>query len=384
VRFPGLNTKPLWLADSGPEYPALERDVSVDALVVGGGITGATAAYLLKQSGCKVALVERGRIGGGETGHTTAHLTCVTDIRLHRLLRDFGRDHAQAAWDAGQFAVEEIFAIAAREGIECGLRRVPGYLFAALGSDSGDETEELHREAHLAAELGFDADFVSAVPLAGRPGIRFANQGEFHPVRYLRALAAKIPGDGSFVFEESAAGEFSDAPVRTKVNGHTVRHERCVIATHVPLQGRSSTLSATLRQTKLAAYSTYAVGGRVPKGRYPHALYWDTAHPYIYVRIHGGESEDYAIVGGEDHKTGQTDAAAKFERLRDVAHGLLPDACFDHEWSGQVIETPDGLPLIGETEPGEFVATGFGGNGMTFGTLAAIMARDWALGLVIP
>ena len=383
-RWEKVDTTPLWLAEPGPQYRALQRDLVVNVLIIGGGITGVTAAYLLKQSGCKVALVERGVIGGGETGHTTAHLTCVTDRRLTELVKAFGRDHAQAVWDAGHSAIEQIFALAAKERIECGLSRVPGYLFAALGSDVTKEAEGLHREVHLAAEFGFDADFVEQVPVFGRPGMRLANQAEFHPIRYLRGLAACIAGDGSHVFEHSEAGEFAESPQRVQVNGHTIRFDRCLIATHVPLQGRSSTVAATLRQTKLAAYSTYVIGGPVPKGRYPRALFWDTADPYLYLRIHAGEENDYVIVGNDDHKTGQADEAGSFEHLQEVARRLVPDAALERRWSGQVIETADGLPLIGETEPAEFIATGFAGNGMTFGTLAATMARDWALGLPNP
>jgi Rieske Fe-S protein len=139
-----------------------------------------------------------------------------------------------------------------------------------------------------------------------------------------------------------------------------------------------------LRQTKLAAYSTYAIGGVLPKDLYPHALFWDTADPYLYIRIFPLETHDVAIIGGEDHKTGQGDPEASYKRLRQKAESVLPKAVWKWRWSGQVIETPDGLPYMGEAQPHEFLATGFAGNGMTFGTLAAMMARDWALELRNP
>ena len=379
----GMDTIPLWLTGTAPTFPPLDRDIAVDVLIIGAGVTGATAAYLLKQSGYDVALMDRDIVAGGETGHTTAHLTCATDLRLGKLVDEFGRDHAQAVWEAGQFAVDEIFRIVKSERIACELNRVPGYLFAADGSGES-EIEGLHREAHLAAELGFDVDFLTQVPFAGRPGLRIANQAEFHPVQYVHGLAAVVDGGGSFVCQKSEVGSFEEEPRSAKVNGHTVRFKHCVIATHVPLQGRSSALVATLRQTKLAAYSTYAIGGPVPKDRYPRALFWDTAEPYHFVRFHSKGLDDYAIFGGADHKTGQADAMDAFARLRQTARVLVPDASFDRSWSGQVIESVDGLPYIGETTPGEFVATGFGGNGITFGTLAGIMARDWVLGVVNP
>jgi glycine/D-amino acid oxidase-like deaminating enzyme/nitrite reductase/ring-hydroxylating ferredoxin subunit len=379
-----MDTTPLWLSAPQPEYPALDGDLEVDVLIVGGGITGITTAFLLKKSGHRVALVERDRLAEGESGHTTAHLTHVMDLRLTELVKAFGRQHAQAAWDAGSFAIDQIASLVAQEELDCSFQRVPAYLYAALDADVEKEGEKLHREAHLAAELGFDADYISSVPVTGRPGIRFANQAKFHPVRYLSQLAARIPGDGCQVFENTEVTEFFDDPCSARANENLVRFRRCVIATHVPLQGCNSMLDAMMRQTKLASYSTYAVGGSIPKGLYPESSLWDTADPYLYVRFDRGVERDYVIIGGGDHKTGQADACDSYEEVSRIARSLLPDVALDRRWSGQVVETVDGLPFIGETVPGQFVATGYAGNGMTFGTLAAVMARDWILGLVNP
>ena len=113
----------------------------------------------------------------------------------------------------------------------------------------------------------------------------------------------------------------------------------------------------------------------------PEASYWDTADPYHYLRIDPHRDFDYAIFGGEDHKTGQVaDTAACYRALEATAKRILPGLEVTHRWSGQVIETNDGLPFIGETSDRQFAATGYAGNGMTFGTLAAMMARDWAAG----
>ena len=104
---------------------------------------------------------------------------------------------------------------------------------------------------------------------------------------------------------------------------------------------------------------------------------WDTADPYHYLRVDKHRGFDYAIFGGEDHKTGQIkNTAEAYKRLKRTFLQLIPNAQIDHQWSGQVIETQDGLPYIGETAERQFAATGFGGNGMTFGTLGAMMAVD--------
>src|SRR5436190_12510849 len=104
-----IDTHPYWNDNApAPRFSPLKDDLAVDVLIVGGGITGITAAYLLKRSGCTVALVERDRCASVDTAHTTAHLTCVTDSPLSELVQNFGRDHAQAVWDAGLSAIDTI------------------------------------------------------------------------------------------------------------------------------------------------------------------------------------------------------------------------------------------------------------------------------------
>src|SRR5712672_4131380 len=104
-----MKNVPVWI-DTAPirKFPKLQKNISVDILVVGAGVTGIMTAYLLKKAGSTVALIERERVASIDTGHTTAHLTYVTDVGLQQLVRNFDKDHAQAAWDAGAAAIDEI------------------------------------------------------------------------------------------------------------------------------------------------------------------------------------------------------------------------------------------------------------------------------------
>ncbi len=378
-----INTHSYWL-DSAElkNFPALTKNVEVDVIVVGGGITGVTTAYLAKRAGKKVALIERARCASIDTALTTAHLTAVTDLRLHELVKTFGKDVARATWEAGVAGIDQIAAIIRREKIACDFHWVPGFLHRPLGAEeSAAEVEELKKDAHLAKELEISAEFKAAVPVFGTAGVKFSHQALFNPRKYLAALLEKISGEGSYVFENTSVDEVTDEPLSAKCGKHQVRGQYLVVATHNPIQGIAPTSKALLLQTKVALYTSYVLGGKLPAGTLPAALFWNTADPYDYLRVERKEDHDYVIFGGEDHKTGQVeDTTVPYAKLEERLKRLLPQIDIDHRWSGQVIETNDGLPFIGEIVERQFISTGFSGNGMTFGTLAAMMAVDVLMG----
>lgn len=368
-----LNTAPFWSdTTEARRFPRLDGDLHVEIVVVGAGITGLTAAYLLARAGHSVAVFDRGRVAERDSGHTSAHLTMVSDRRLSSLVRSCGRDRARAVWDAGLSAIERIESIVRAEEIDCDFQYVPGYLHAVDGDaepDGGPKVFE--QEASLASDLGFGASFVDDMPFVGGPAALFERQGRVHAGRYLTGLARAVADHGGHIFEHSEVERAERTSLR--VNGRNVSCDRVVLATHVPTAGDTSKL-----QSKLARYTSYVVAGRIGKGEVPDALFWDTAVPYHYCRIQPATSHDVMIFGGEDHKTGQAShTAACLKRLEDTAAGLVPGIQITHRWSGQVIETLDGLPYIGEIAPGQFGATGFAGNGLTFGTLSAMIALDW-------
>lgn len=375
-----MSDESLWHSARIPRFPATQLPREVDVVVIGAGMTGLTAAYLLKQSGKRVAVFERERVGAGETGNTSAHLTYVTDLRLTEAVKRFGREAATQVWRGGAAAIDLIETHVAELGISCGFARVPGFLCASLhGTD--DETSALLDEAALASELGFAAHFQTHGPIQGRPAVSYAEQALFHPLRYIAALANAVHGEGSFVGGGCEVGEVLQDPTAVIVNGETVACQHVVIATHVPMMGASGVMSAMMFQAKLYPYSSYVVGAQFPSETLAPGLYVDTSDPYFYLRVQEEGNRRYAIFGGEDHKTGQvSDTNSCFVRLEHTLHEILPEAVVDRRWSGQVVETSDGLPFIGETADHQFAATGYAGNGMTFGTLAGMMAHDWVLG----
>lgn len=372
-----IPTNSLWAEVALPEFPALDRDVDVDVLIVGAGLTGITTAYLLAHEGVRVALIDRERVASGDTARTTAHLTYVTDPRISELVNKFGKDATRVFWQGGAIAIDTIERIHQETDANAGFARVPGYLHAPIGEDPAEHVKSLREDAELAQLLGFDAMFMDSVPYAARPGVRFSDQARFHPRLYLKALLPVIQQQRGLIFENTAFEAVEDDRMTVRANGHKIRCDYLVIATHNPRIGKRGALTAALFQSKLALYTSYVLGARLPQGAVPVGLYWDLQDPYEYLRVDERPDHLYAIFGGADVKTGQEqDAEDVFKKFAVRLHKMLPQAKIERRWLGQVIETDDGMPFIGENEDREFIATGYFGNGFTLGTLSALMARD--------
>src|SRR5688572_9838183 len=193
-------TESLWIGPRSTAYPRLEHDdLFVDVAVVGGGITGVTAALLLKQSGKRVALLEARRIGSGVTAGTTGHLTEVIDTRYTELEKRFGVDGAALVAASSRAAIEQVAELVARFETHAQFERLSGYLYSERLEDRDALGEELAcmRRAGLSA-----ASSEVPLPIAVKAGIRIDEQAQFHPLKYVAALAARIPGGGSHVFEQ--------------------------------------------------------------------------------------------------------------------------------------------------------------------------------------
>jgi glycine/D-amino acid oxidase-like deaminating enzyme/nitrite reductase/ring-hydroxylating ferredoxin subunit len=348
----------------------------VDVAIIGGGITGITAARLLENSGRRVAVIESRRIGKGETEKTTAHLTEALDTRYHTLISRFGLEGARLAAEGQRTAIGTIAKFTDRLAIPCDFRRVPGFLFAELP----EQVEELEHEAAASRRAGVLTVLTDEVPLPFPTvrALRFEDQAAFHPRIYLQALAGAFAAAGGQIFEETHVSDIEDGePCRVITDRGVVTASEVVVATDAPISTR------VLLHTKLAAYRSYAVAVDMPMGF--DGLYWDLADPYHYLRYQQVEDRSYLIAGGEDHKVGELeDTTEPFHRLEEYvrSHFKRPVAATDLRWSGQIIEPADGLPYVG-VNPGSdhiYVATGYSGNGMTHGTLAALVLADQIAG----
>jgi glycine/D-amino acid oxidase-like deaminating enzyme len=195
-------TESLWLtAAATPPFDPLYGENDAEVVVIGAGITGLTAAVLLAERGRKVVILEAGRVGRGETGHTTAHLTEAVDARYHFLTRSYDAEVAQLVAEGSRSAIEQIERFTRELSIDCDFRRVPAYLY----TESRNKVAELKNEAASAAKAGLSARWVEDVPLPfeSRGGVRYDNQAQFHPARYVAGLLEHLVSKGVRIYEAS-------------------------------------------------------------------------------------------------------------------------------------------------------------------------------------
>jgi glycine/D-amino acid oxidase-like deaminating enzyme len=378
----------LWHATGEmPEFPRLEADTVADVCVIGAGIAGMCAAYMLAKAGQRVVVLDDGAIGNGETGRTTAHITAALDDRYWRIEDMHGTEGATYAAASHTAAINRVELIVQEEGIDCDFMRVDGYLFAPETRAASEHRSNMEKELEAAGRAGLsDLSIVERIPIDfwhSGLALRFPRQAQFHPLKFLAGLASCIERDGGRVFCNSHVESVEGGtPTTTKVeSGGKVSANAVLVCTNASIS------DYVITHAKQAPYRTFVVAGRVPKGSVPQGLYWDDADPYHYVRSYSAENSayDFLIVGGEDYKTGhKDDAGERFAALQEWTRKRFPMVeSFDYCWSGQVLEPFDYLSFTGPTPAGDqnvYMHSGDSGNGITHGVLAGVLLTDLVLG----
>lgn len=375
-QIPG-KAESLWMATTpGTWYPPLEGDLRVDVAIIGGGIAGLTAALLLKEAGRSVAVIESGRVAAGVTGHTTAKVTSLHRLIYRYLIDNFGDGEARMYADANQAAIGQIEVLARRHGISCDYTRKPAYTFA----ESSASREKIMDEADAARSLGLPAAFVEAVPLPTETygAVRFENQAEFHPRKYLLGLADRIHGGGCYVLEQTRAIDVKEGePCRVMAEHGSVTADDVVLATHYPFHDKPGFYY-------LRAYPSrsYVLGVRIDEV-FPDGMFINAESPTHSLRMHPDEAGDIVLVTGGDHRTGQGgDTREHYRALDAYIRSVYTVRSIEYHWSTQDYISVDRAPYIGHISPGHehlYVATGFGKWGMTNGTAAGMILSDLIL-----
>jgi glycine/D-amino acid oxidase-like deaminating enzyme/nitrite reductase/ring-hydroxylating ferredoxin subunit len=375
-----------WLDSVEPiKFEQLTANEKCDVVIIGAGISGLTVAYTLSKEGKKVIVLEDGNIASGESGRTSAHLTCALDDRYYEIESIFGEEGSKLAAQSHMAAIDYIEKIVADENLVCEFKRIPGYLFL----HPSDKPESLQRELEAATRAGLKVRMLDHVPGLNRSEgncVEFQNQARIHITKYLKGLAEAVRKHGGKIYTNTHVDKFEKNSVNTE-NGFTVSAEHIVVATNSPVNNRYAI------HMKQLPMRTYLIAVKIKKGTLPDALFWDTGDfdddpeipPYHYLRICQYNDEyDLLLAGGEDHLTGLADVdklpeQSRYDRIESWLREKTDFESIEYKWSGQVLEPFDCMAYIGKNphdEDNVFIVTGDSGNGITHGTIAGILIPD--------
>lgn len=368
-----------WMATTPQSsYPPLSGDVRVDVAILGGGIVGITSAFLLKEAGASsVAVIDADRIISGVTGHTTAKITSQHSLIYDRLISNFGRRQAQQYAESNQEAIEKIASIVSSREIACDFSRKPAYVYA----DSEESASKIRNEVDAAQTLGLPASFEADLPLPFETygSVRFGNQAQFHPRKYLCALAREIEGDGCHVFEKTRALKMEgDGPITITTDKGTIKAQKVIQATRFPINDKPGFMFQRLYQSL-----SYVLGVRI-KEPFPQGMFINAEKPVRSLRSQPADGGELILVTGEGHRTGEGNhKISHYQNLEKWIRSVYSVNSIDYRWSTQDTISIDNVPYIGRiTSDNEnlYVATGFRKWGMTTGTVAAMILTDMILG----
>ena len=358
----------------GTGFRTLTQHLEADAVIIGGGITGITAALKLSQAGKQVVVLEARRVGQGTTGCSTGNLHVIPDQNLYSIRDKWGKETTAAVVASRRTTLDAIEAVVAQYQLSCGFARRPHYLFAA----DEQQAHLLSKERDAALEAGLQAAVVPDAPVGFPAGqsLRIEHQAQFHPLSYVRELAGKIASDRCRIFENSRVTDINDARMIVKTSQGTVHAGKIIMATHTPK-------GFNVLQTELGPYREYGLAARLRADRYPDGIFWSMEEPSHSIRSYEIEGQKYLIVIGEEHKTGQQEKDVDYyRRVEDYLRSRFNIDTIDYRWSAQNYRPADDLPYVGKSLGSEdvYVATGFATNGLLYGPMAAEIIADDLLG----
>lgn len=343
----------LWSDLEMPHFPPLKGDTKTDVLVIGGGMAGLLCAHELKKAGIRCIVAEAGQIAGGITKNTTAKVTAQHGLIYRKLAERFGPETAGLYLEANENAVSALRSLC--QGMDCGWEDQDNYIYSVLDMSSLEAEWEALRALNFPAELAENLP----LPFPTVGAVKFPNQGQFHPLQFLREQAKDLP-----ICENTQVQELANHYAIT--NRGKIFTDSFVVTTHFPFLNKHGSYFMKLYQQRsyvLALENTPKLDG----------MYLDSAETGLSFRHDG----DILLLGGGGHRTGKTGGG--WRELEQKAAAFYPNAHITRRWATQDCMSLDGLPYIGQyskNTPNLYVATGFNKWGMTSSMVSAQILTD--------
>lgn len=351
--------KSIWNENvSRPIFPAQERDINTDVLIIGGGIAGILTAYFLQEKGIPYVLVEKDVICAGTTGNTTAKITFQHGLIYNKILRSSGLEKARAYLHANQSAFKKYAELC--KNIECDYEIKNNYVY------STDGHQKLEDEIYALSKIGYNAVLTDCLPLPMKTAgaVCFKNQAQFHPLKFLFSISKNLK-----IYEHTFVQEMIGTTAVT--NCGKIHADKVIVTTHFPFINKHGSYFLKLYQHRsyvIALENAQDVGG----------MYVDERKTGYSFRNYGG----FLLLGGGGHRTGKD--GGNWNELRDFAGIYYPNAKEKYFWAAQDCISLDSIPYIGhysKNTPNLYTASGFNKWGMTGAMLAAILLSDMVCGI---
>lgn len=369
-------SKSAWLKNQGEEYEKLQQSTNAEVTIVGGGITGVTAAYLLSKAGINTVLVEADKICGGTTGHTTAKISAQHGLIYDQLIQDAGLDKANLYYKANVEAMQLVEQFINEYAIDCDYEKHDAYVY----TNDERQLENIKNEAEAYKKIGIVGEITKQMPLDIQfvSALKMTDQAQFHPVKYIQTLAALAKDQGARIYENSPAEDIkpgNKARVILRDNDIEVESDHVIVASHYPFWDKQGLYFA-----KMEPQRSYVNAVKVPN-KYPGGMYITAESPTRSIRqMQDNKHGELWLIGGDSHKTGQGEPEAEhYETLHNYAKKMFNGEQTLYRWSAQDPVTLDKIPYIGPITEGNkniYIATGYAKWGMTQGTIAAKHITD--------
>lgn len=364
-----------WLSSTPiTNYPTLTEDIDVDIAIVGGGLAGISCAYLLQNEGFNIAVVEADRICQGATAHTTAKITSQHGLIYNKIKKQLGEELARQYAEANETAISVIKKIIDENQINCDYVQQSAFVY----TEQEKYIKEIEAEVKSASELGIKASYVEEIPfpIPIYAAVRFDNQAQFHPRKYVLSLAKIIHDNNVHIYENTRAVNIEKDDKYTIITeqGKKIKAEKVIIASQYPFYNKKG-----LYFSRLYPKRSHIVGIHA-KEKYPGGMYINAEEPARSLRSQNTGEKELILVVGSNYTTGQSENTEKhYEELINFAKDIFTVEDIPYRWSTQDYITPDSIPYIGyftSDTPNMYIATGFQKWGMTNSMVAAMILRD--------
>lgn len=373
-----MDTTSLWKAISrtSKQFPNLANEIETDVCIIGGGITGITAALQLINAGKKVVILEAYTVGSGTTGDSTGNLYIPIQPFFHKLTNNFELDTLKIVAQSRKNAIDYIEAIINELDFSCNFSRRPMYFY----TNQEDQINFLKKEVETLKKCEIDIDYAQTLPidLPHKMAALMENQARINPMQYVISIAEHIANKDCLIFENSRVTDISEEKNHCifKTSSGSVRAKHGIIATHTPI-------GINPIQLCTAPYRSYVVAIKTTEeNTYPEMNYWGLGNQKYTLSTHCSSSNrkkpDVILAAGSHHKTGQGDPLFHFKDIENYLRKILEVSEVEYRWSAQHYHSADGLPYIGLAKNYRkiYEATGYFADGLVYGTIAGIVISN--------